>query len=59
MYDLTNEGVGIAPTQNLLPAEVVDAVNAAMAKVESGEITVPNTIDELEAVYPGAFTLTE
>ena len=59
MYDLTNDGVGIAPTQTLLPAEVIEAVNAAMAKVEAGEINVPNTVEELEAVYPGAFTLTE
>jgi len=59
MYDLTNDGVGIAPTQNLLPAEVIEAVNAAMAKVEAGEITVPNTVAELEAIYPGAFTLAE
>ena len=59
MYDLTNDGVGIAPTQTLLPAEVIEAVNAAMAKVEAGEITVPNTVEELEAIYPGAFTLAE
>ncbi len=59
MYDLTNEGVGIAPTQTLLPADVVTAVKDAMAKVEAGEIKVPNTIAELEAVYPGAFTLAE
>ena len=43
----------------LLPAEVIEAVNAAMAKVEAGEITVPNTVAELEAIYPGAFTLAE
>ncbi len=59
MYDLTNEGVGIAPTQTLLPENVVSAVKDAMAKVEAGEIKVPNTIDELEAVYPGAFALAE
>jgi hypothetical protein len=59
MYDLTNDGVGIAPTQTLLPANVIEAVNAAMAKVEAGEITVPNTVEELEAIYPGAFTLAE
>ena len=59
MYDLTNEGVGIAPTQTLLPEEVINAVNEAMKKVEAGEIDVPSTVAELESQYPGAFTLSE
>lgn len=59
MYDLSNEGVGIAPTQTLLPENVVSAVNDAMAKIQAGEITVPNSPEELEAIYPGVFALTE
>ena len=45
-YDLSNNGVGIAPTQDLLPEEVIDAVNDAMTKIGSGEIKVPTTVAE-------------
>jgi len=45
-YSLSNNGVGIAPTQDLLPQEVKDAVNDAMTKIASGEITVPTTVAE-------------
>lgn len=45
-YDLANGGVDIAPTQDLLPAEVIEAVEAAKAGILSGEIVVPTTLDE-------------
>lgn len=45
-YSLTNNGVGIAPTQDLLTQEVIDAVNDAMEKIAAGEITVPTTVEE-------------
>lgn len=45
-YNLSNNGVGIAPTQDLLTQEVIDAVNDAMAKIGAGEITVPTTNEE-------------
>lgn len=43
-YDLSNNGVGIAPTQDLLTEEVIAAVNDAMTKIGSGEIVVPTTV---------------
>lgn len=45
-YSLANNGVGIAPTQDLLPEDVIAAVNDAMAKIASGEIVVPSTVEE-------------
>jgi hypothetical protein len=33
--------------------------NYEFSATEAGEITVPNTVEELEAIYPGAFTLAE
>lgn len=49
MYDLTNEGVGIAPTRDLLPDEVIAAVEQAMADIKDGKIVVPQNGDELAA----------
>ena len=45
-YDITNGGVDIAPTQDLLPAEVIEAVEAAKAGMLDGSIVVPTTIAE-------------
>ncbi len=45
-YSLENGGVGIAPTQDLLTQEVIDAVNDAMTKIAAGEVTVPTTVEE-------------
>lgn len=56
-YGLANDGVALAPTQTLLTEEMLAAVEAAKAKIVSGEIVVPSTKEELEAVYPGVFTL--
>lgn len=56
-YDLAAEGVGIAPTQDLLPAEVIEAVNAQAAKIISGEIEVPATKEAFEAKYGDVYEL--
>lgn len=48
-YDLSNGGVDIAPTQDLLTEEVVAAVTAAKEAVLSGEVVVPTTVEECPA----------
>lgn len=50
-YDLATGSVDIAPTQNLLSAEALAAVETARAKILSGEIVVPKTTEEFEAIY--------
>ena len=50
-YGLSNGGVGIAPTTTNIPADVLAKVQEAEAKVKSGELKVPNTIDEFEAMF--------
>lgn len=57
VYDLTNEGVDIAPTTDLLPEEVITAVNEVKGKIISGEITVPDSKDAFEAVYGDVYEL--
>lgn len=56
-YDLSVGGVDIAPTQDLLPAEVVSAVEEVKAKIISGEVTVPSNKDEFEAAYGDVYQL--
>lgn len=56
-YDLAAEGVGIAPTMDLLPEEVIAAVNAQAEKVISGEVVVPADKDAFEAVYGDVYEL--
>ena len=57
VYDLTNEGVDIAPTTDLLPDDVVTAVNEVKEKIISGEITVPDSKDAFEAAYGDVYEL--
>lgn len=57
VYDLTNAGVDIAPTTDLLPDDVVQAVEEVKAKIISGEIVVPATQEEFEAVYGDVYEL--
>lgn len=45
-YNLENGGVDIAPTQDLLPQEVIDAVTAAKEAILAGEVVVPTTVEE-------------
>lgn len=57
VFDITNEGVGIAETVDLLPQEVVDAVSEVEEKILSGEIVVPDGKDAFEAKYGDAYQL--
>ncbi len=44
VYNLENEGVGIAPTSNKhVPAEILQEVDGLIAKIKAGEIVVPAT----------------
>lgn len=45
-FDLSNGGVDIAPTRDLLPAEVIEAVEAAKKEILSGAVVVPTTNEE-------------
>jgi basic membrane protein A len=49
LYDLANGGVDLSPTRDLIPAEVLEYVEAAKAKVISGEIVVPSAASECPA----------
>lgn len=57
IYDLTNEGVDIAPTTKLLSDDVIKAVDDVKAKIISGEVEVPATKDEFEAAYGDVYEL--
>lgn len=56
-YDLSVGGVDIAPTQDLLSAEVITAIEDVKAKIISGEITVPATQADFEAKYGDIYEL--
>ncbi len=50
VYNLSNEGVGIAPTTGKhVPKEILDEVDGLIAKIKSGEIVVPATDAEYKA----------
>ena len=57
VFDITNEGVGIAETTDLLPDEVVEAVAEVEEKILSGEIVVPDGKEAFEAVYGDVYQL--
>ena len=57
VYELSNAGVDIAPTQDLLTPEVIAAVEDVKAKIISGEIVVPASKDEFEAKYGDVYEL--
>jgi hypothetical protein len=57
VYDLAKGGVDIAPTQNLLSAETIKAVEDVKAKIISGEVVVPATKSEFEAKYGDIYEL--
>ena len=46
VYDLSNGGVDIAPTRDLIPAEVLTVVENAKAEIIAGNKTVPSTAAE-------------
>ena len=56
LYELANGGVDIAPTRDLLPEDVIAAVEAAKADIIAGKVTVPSSVEELGE---GLFTLGE
>jgi basic membrane protein A len=56
-YGLADDGVGIAPTQDLLPDDVIAAVEEVSEKIINGEVTVPSTKDEFEAAYGDVYEL--
>lgn len=56
-YDLSSNGVDIAPTTKNLTEEVKTAVADIKAKIISGEITVPKTKEEFEAKYGDVYEL--
>ena len=43
MYDINNGGVDVAPTQDLLTEDMIAAVEAAKAALQSGAIVVSTT----------------
>jgi basic membrane protein A len=50
VYNLSNDGVGIAPTSDKhVPKAILDEVDALIAKIKSGEIVVPATNDAYQA----------
>lgn len=50
MYNLNNDGVGIAPTSSKhVPAEILAEVDGLIAKIKAGDIVVPATLDTYEA----------
>lgn len=58
-YGMANDGVDLAPTDTHLTDAMKTAVADAKKKIAAGEITVPSTVAELEAKYPGTWTLGE
>ncbi|THB80613.1 MAG: BMP family ABC transporter substrate-binding protein [Desulfobacteraceae bacterium] len=50
VYNLSNDGVGIAPTSSKhVPKAILDEVDALVAKIKGGQITVPATKKEYDA----------
>ncbi len=49
LYNLANDGVGIAPTTDVVPAEVLEKVEAAKKAIIAGEKTIPTTAEECPA----------
>lgn len=56
-YDLAAGGVDIAPTQDLLPADVISAIDEVKQKIIDGEIKVPASKDEYNAAYGDTYQL--
>ena len=50
VYNLSNEGVGIAPTSNKhVPADILAEVDQLVARNKKGEFKVPSTKTEFDA----------
>jgi basic membrane protein A len=57
IYNLKNEGVDYATTGNHIPAEIIKEVEAVKADIIAGKIKVPSTVAEINALYPGRYSL--
>lgn len=57
VYGLSENGVDIAPTKDLLTDDVIKAVEDIKGKIVSGEINVPSNKEEFEAAYGDAYQL--
>lgn len=57
LYNLKNNGVGYATTGNHIPADIITQVEAIKAKIVSGEQKVPASAAELNAMFPGKYTM--
>jgi len=49
LYNLANDGVGIAPTTDVVPAEVLEKVEAAKKAIIAGEKTIPTAAADCPA----------
>ena len=49
LYNLANDGVGIAPTTDVVPAEALEMVEAAKKAIIAGEKTIPTTAADCPA----------
>ena len=56
-YDLAAGGVDIAPSQNLIADDVIEAVNEVKEKIISSEIEVPADKESFEAKYGDVYEL--
>ena len=56
-YDLETSGVDIAPTQDLLPDDVVAKIEEIKKQIIAGEITVPKTQEDFDAKYGDVYDL--
>ncbi|MCD7738500.1 MAG: BMP family ABC transporter substrate-binding protein [Lachnospiraceae bacterium] len=56
-YDLSSEGVDIAPTTDLLPEDVLTTVEELKEQIIAGDIVVPKTQEEFEAAYGDVYEL--
>ncbi|MEZ0537337.1 BMP family protein [Caldicellulosiruptoraceae bacterium PP1] len=45
-FDLSNDGVGLAPFMEGVPKEVVDKVNSVAEDIKAGKITIPTEVKE-------------
>jgi basic membrane protein A len=57
LYNLANNGVGFATTGNHIPPEIVAEVEAIRARIVAGEIKVPATAAEINAMFPGRYNM--
>jgi basic membrane protein A len=57
LYNLKNNGVGYSTTGNHIPEEVIAEVEAIKAKIIAGELTIPATAEQINAQFPGKYTM--